>query len=128
VRISLSYKEKAQSRDFWEIYIQKKPAINDRRQKLYNPILDTISIELPDFFGKPILATTKQYALSPVMLSDKAYSFYIPLDVILNGGGEGSRTPVRKPIHITFSGCSGLQNLPDGVKSRNADVRQPLCA
>jgi len=42
----------------------------------------------------------------------------------LFGGDEGSRTPVRKPIHTTFSGCSrsigipaenaGQQASPDG--------------
>ncbi len=34
------------------------------------------------------------------------------LDVKLCGGGEGSRTPVRKPIHTNFSGCRMLFKIP----------------
>ena len=46
------------------------------------------------------------------------------LDVKLCGGGEGSRTPVRKPIHTNFSGCRTLFKFPeaDGQRS-NCSLR-----
>ena len=37
------------------------------------------------------------------------------------GGGEESRTPVRKPIHTAFSGCSRLFTFPYPTAKRQAD-------
>ena len=34
------------------------------------------------------------------------------MPVCFVGGGEGNRTPVRKSIHTTFSGCSPCFDLP----------------
>ena len=44
------------------------------------------------------------------------------------GGDEGSRTPVRKPIHATFSGCIAWLDLPRGGFRRKANRGQPFCA
>ena len=41
------------------------------------------------------------------------------LDVKLCGGGEGSRTPVRKPIHTNFSGCRTLFKFPEADGQRS---------
>lgn len=35
------------------------------------------------------------------------------------GGGEGSRTPVRKPFHRTFSGCRRLFTFPFHAVNRH---------
>ena len=46
------------------------------------------------------------------------------LDVKLCGGGEGSRTPVRKPIHTNFSGCRMLFKIPEsGGQHSNCPFR-----
>ena len=46
------------------------------------------------------------------------------LDVKLCGGGEGSRTPVRKPIHTNFSGCRMLFKIPgSGGQHSNCPLR-----
>jgi len=47
--------------------------------------------------------------------------FNFSLDVKLCGGGEGNRTPVRKPIHTNFSGCRLLFKFPE------ADGQQSNC-
>ena len=39
--------------------------------------------------------------------------------VKLCGGGEGSRTPVRKPIHTNFSGCRTLFKIPGSGGQRS---------
>ena len=40
------------------------------------------------------------------------------------GGGEGSRTPVRKPIHTNFSGCRMLFKIPgSGGQHSNCPFR-----
>jgi len=44
------------------------------------------------------------------------------------GGGEGSRTPVRKPIHTTFSGRRRFEDLPDAVLTDKNHIRQPVYA
>ena len=46
------------------------------------------------------------------------------LDVKLSGGGEGSRTPVRKPVHTNFSGCRMLFKIPEkGGQHSNCPFR-----
>ena len=41
-----------------------------------------------------------------------------------NGGGEGSRTPVRKPVHTNFSGCRMLFKIPEkGGQHSNCPFR-----
>ena len=46
------------------------------------------------------------------------------LDVKLCGGGEGSRTPVRKPVHTNFSGCRMLFKIPEkGGQHSNCPFR-----
>ena len=46
------------------------------------------------------------------------------LDVKLCGGGEGNRTPVRKPIHTNFSGCRMLFKFPErGGQHSNCPIR-----
>ena len=50
--------------------------------------------------------------------------------VKLCGGGEGSRTPVRKPIHTNFSGCRTLFKFPeaDGQRSNCPLLYFPVTA
>ena len=44
--------------------------------------------------------------------------------VKLSGGGEGSRTPVRKPVHTNFSGCRMLFKIPQkGGQHSNCPFR-----
>ena len=60
--------------------------------------------------------------------TDKVHSFENekrpPLDfhqmVVWNGGGEGNRTPVRKPIHETFSGRIRLFEFPFHAGKRHS--------
>ncbi len=41
-----------------------------------------------------------------------------------SGGGEGSRTPVRKPVHTNFSGCRMLFKIPEsGGQHSNCPFR-----
>lgn len=40
-------------------------------------------------------------------------------DASSSGGGEGSRTPVRKPFHRTFSGCRRLFTFPSHAVNRH---------
>ena len=42
------------------------------------------------------------------------------------GGPEGSRTPVRKSIHIAFFGWSLLQILPKASATNKGGIRQPF--
>ena len=46
---------------------------------------------------------------------------HLRLQVLFAGGGEGSRTPVRKPIHTVFSG----RRLPFEFSRIGADRRAP---
>ena len=47
-----------------------------------------------------------------------AISFLSPFD----GGPEGNRTPVRKPLDMTFSGCSLLFGFPLGQRQQTDSV------
>ena len=50
------------------------------------------------------LIITNKYASWSVKVDHEAYFCYFPLSARMNGGGEGSRTPVRKHFHGNFSG------------------------
>ena len=40
----------------------------------------------------------------------------------LRGGGEGNRTPVRKPLDATFSGCRKSTELPESTADSQAVI------
>ena len=66
-----------------------------------------------------IEAITKRYALWPAKVGHKAYFCYISHYVILIGGAEENRTPVRKALNRTFSGC----RVPLDLSQTDADTR-----
>ena len=65
-------------------------------------------------FRQDIVNIKKQTPPYRVKLGYVGVSFNFTTDVIMNGGPDGSRTRVRKPLDITFSGCILCFRIPLG--------------
>ena len=80
---------------------------DEELKKLFEIFVDRVDV----FEGYVTIALNVFYILG---FTGKVHSFENekrpPLDfhqmVVWNGGGEGNRTPVRKPLDMTFSECS----------------------
>ena len=65
-----------------------------------------------------ILPLTKRTPTWQGKLARVGVLFNFITDVIMTGGGEGNRTPVRKQLDITFSGCIASFKIPLGERRR----------